>query len=412
MNLFSILGIVFLIQKKNFRQALVVYCVSCFIMPVFVIKGLRVNYELIGFLVILYLYLLANDFKLIVIYKGRQWFYYLAVYVVLNVYHFLFNQVPFPVITLYAVIRYCILIIIIQDVFGKDIIYYTDKILTWVLAVNFGTAIIQMVVPKSVSFFYPLYYKSTLTPLLQRYQAGYFDRAYGTTGSPVILGVLSALIFTFYFCLAFKNKKNKGIYVKLLMSATTGILAMSKSAIIAIPIISIITIMLYTFMYGATYIKKVIKLILVAFLAGILLIFLKSWMSGNGFPIEYYLSFIKNPIRALATRYSAQNGNLVEAIKNITQHPFIGPGKVTSGVFVGDSLFVVILYETGICGLFAYAIPYISSFFMAVRKRAVLNIALIVAIWMLGVGSALHVSFYTCIFAAVLSSFAKGNSRI
>lgn len=404
-NIIVIISMLIAISKKKYQRALIIYCIACLSSPVFIINGYRISFEILVFPVILFTYLIKTNFIFNFSKEYRSLWYYVAAYVCISLIHGLINSHSISVATIYAIFRFAFTIMIIHDFFKKDIYVYTDNVLKYILALNFITSIYQMVNTTSVDLFYNLYYKPSLTPLSMQLKVGYFNRAFGVTGSPLVLGGLSALMFTFYLNMIFLNQKIRYKYIKLIMCCITGILALSKSAIITIPIITIIVISMSS-LYGIKInIKKIFMGILFIAVIFIVLFFIEEWMREKGYAIDYYLNFLTNPFKALNTRYSSETGILSTALVEISKNPIIGVGYSSNNIFVGDSMYIVLLFETGIIGLITYAMPYVKSFIRAFKKRRIINISLIFAIWLLGVGNPLQVSFYIVIFAALAMDF-------
>jgi len=71
----------------------------------------------------------------------------------------------------------------------------------------------------------------------------------------------------------------------------------------------------------------------------------------KGVGIMWYLQYLTKPLEAFASRYDLQEGNLVAAKEVIYNNLLIGVGKTQPlGEFLGDSLYVVLLHNTGILG--------------------------------------------------------------
>ena len=388
---------------KNYRQAIIAYLIGCLICPVIKIGGIEIGFDIIAFPIICIFFFLRE--KNIYLKKGIVSFVpYSIVYVLLILLNALRFDSTISIPSLYALFRFVFMVYAIGKVFGKELIANVEKVLSVVLFVNTILSIIQMANLLPVSFFYDLYYKSSLIPLETQMQMGYFNRAYGATGSPVLLGGISALTYVFYLSTyvspGISVKKN---ILKLAGAAICGVLALSKTAILAIPIMTVLILLLIVIFYGKEIAKPFLKVFSIVCLGLIVCIPLFSWMREKDFAIDWYLKYIFDPMSALSTRYDSTDGFLVQTIEIIKKHPLIGVGNASfDGAFVGDSSYVVILYETGIVGLIVYFIPYLVGLCYSIKTRNVISCSLIVTFLLIAIGGSLHFSNLIVLFVPLM----------
>ncbi len=384
---FTIL-IFFFKKSKNWIK---IYTVCMLIAPVFNIGGMRVAFDIAVFPIILVLFLVA--------YKGRfqvhrnliNIFLYVGAYFFLTLLASLRFECGFSIVTLYAGLRFTLTIQILHKELQNAMERHFSDIFGVAIFGHLIACVIQMMQILPVSFFYNLYYKESLTPLRGQLRIGYFDRAYGLTGSPLIMGGMAVLFFCFFLNISLKygmKKQKNGM--KLIMSILCGIFALSKTAIIGIPLVALLTIFFNRKQTKITS-NNLIKISLYVCSAILILSIVIDWLRDSGFTINYYLRFLTNPFAALETRYDSDSGNLVPAISMIKEHFLFGVGNYKGGeIFLGDSSYIVILYNTGIIGLLLYFIPYMTALFSAIRQKDVLHVSMVVSIALILVGNSLH----------------------
>lgn len=402
-NIILIVGVMFY-GIKDYKKSVLIYAIGTFIAPVLRISGIDLSFDIVCF-PLLFLCFLFNQKMKTSIQKsnGTSFLPYLMIYLVFTLIGNLLYGGGISFATIYAILRFIIVLYILKNTWQGELVQFLDKMLSWVVLLNVVCCVLQMTNLLSVEFFYDLYYKTSMKPLLNQLELGYFNRAYGTTGSPVILGGISALCYAFYLGTYVSPQYNiRRNVLKLLGCAICGLLALSKTAIIAIPIVSAFVLIMCVFYFGSSSVKPLLK-IFGLFIIGITAMFYAvSWMQDNGFAIAYYLEFLKDPLRALNTRYDGETGNLSVAMDIIKSHPFFGVGHATfNNAFVGDSVYIVLLYQTGICGLLTYFVPYIVAFIRSMKKQLLLSSAILFTFVLIAIGNALHLSYFIIPFVAL-----------
>lgn len=394
-----------LFSIDDYKKSVFIYVIGTFVSPVLRIGGIALSFDVIAFPILLGLFINESKMKITFDKIGvRSFVPYFVVYFVLTVVDSIIYGGNVSFVTLYAVARFIVSLHILKKVWGEEMVFFLDKVLTIVLALNVVCCIIQMLNLVSVEFFYNLYYKESITPLLSQIEIGYFNRAFGTTASPVILGGISALSYTFYLSLYIMEQYDiRRVVLKICGSIMCGFLALSKTAILTIPIMTIFVLVLNGFYNKKKGGKRIRNLFIIVGVGCVFLSAIVLWMKANGFAIEYYLEYLKHPIDALNTRYDNERGNLANAIEIIKSHYLIGVGHTSfNDVFIGDSVYVVLLYQTGVIGLIAYMLPYLWILYKSVVNKELLASSLVIVFFLISLGNALHLSYFLIPFVAVM----------
>lgn len=388
---------------KNLKTCVFIYVLSLFIAPVLNIQSLGLGFDIWAFPFIVLFYLIRKK-SITIKLNSHSLIPYFIIYSLIIIINSLIFDSEISIASLYATFRFIFTISLIFDVWENEILYYVDKVLGVVLLLNLLCAILQITKIVPVKIFYDLYYKASSTPLMSVLELGYFNRAYGTFSSPVILGGVSALAYGIYIS-AFINDQNKLKFVvpKMIACVICGIMALSKTAILSIPIITILNYAYFLFFNKNIKRTNLIKNIAFIAIGFIGLLFVVVWMEKNGLFIEWYLKYLKNPFEALTTRYDKDSGILKETLKIVKKYFIFGVGDTLfKDVFVGDSTYIVLLYQSGIVGLIAYFFPYFASFLTSLAKRDLIKIMLTVVFLLISLGLNMHLSCWFIPFAAIL----------
>lgn len=387
----------------SIKTGVLIYCVGTFLVPVFQIGGIELSFDVWCFPILAAVYYVKNKN---LVFKGYcvKLMPYVLVYTVLSLIMAIRFDCGIPVETIYATVRFIVMIQIIVDSWKGEMISFADKTFGVVVCVNAICSIVQMTNIVSVEAFYDMYYKASMTPLLTQLQIGYFNRAYGTTGSPVILGGIAALAYAFYFSMFVSGRsKIKMNAIKIGASVVCGVLALSKTAMLAIPIISVYILFLSAVTGEILKNKRLFKIMLLIAIGGAGLIFVFYWMQKKDFAIAWYLRYLTDPFAALETRYDSDSGILSETMDVICEHFLFGVGHAEfAGAFVGDSSYMVLLYRTGIIGLFLYLFPFGIVLLKATERADIVKSSLIVTFLLIAVGNSMYLSYWFIPFAAVM----------
>ncbi len=389
---------------KDIKTSVLIYIVGTFIAPVLRVNGLELSFDIWCFPLIFVCYMLKKRNFVFVRHGEVSLIPYLFVYLVLSSVNAMVFNCGLSVATIYATIRFIVLIKMIIDLSEGQLISFIDKALGIIILINAVCAIIQMMNIVPVETFYDLYYKETMKPLLNQLEVGYFNRAYGTTAGPVILGGIASLTYTFYLSVYVSGKYNvKRNVLKIVACIICGILALSKTAILAFPIITLYTMVMCTITNESKKALGLLKAVMLIFVGTTVLYFVVPWMEKEGFAIAYYLKFLTEPLEALSSRYDSNSGQLAEAMAIIEQNFLFGVGHATfNGVFIGDSVYIVLLYHTGLVGLISYLLPFVIVLFRSIKSKNLVKSSLVIVFFLIATGNSLYLSHWVIPFVAVM----------
>ncbi len=409
-NIFFLLAIV-ICAFRHYRISVLLYVIGMFVSPVIHIGTLYLSFDIWCFPVLFLIVLLKWNRCLRVKIDCFSLLPYFLIYIVIMAVNAIVYQAGISLPTVYAILRFILTIAIIKNAWQDELFFWVDKALFAILLVNLSCCVLQLTNLVPVDVFYNFYYKPSMTPLMTQLQAGRFDRAYGATGTPVYLGAIAALSYAFYIpaCVGEDTKGIKLRYGKLMIAAACGMMALSKTAILSIPLITIFSMIVYLCNEKKRGLKSLLRF--GAFLLGgiCVLVLIAVWLESKGYFILYYLEFLKDPLKAFETRYNSETGILSGAMKIIKANLLFGVGnRVFPDVFVGDSVYVVLLYETGILGLLAYMFPYIFAFVRSIREKQLSQSAILFAFALVATGGSFYLSYFWVLFSAfIFGSLSK-----
>ena len=248
--------------------------------------------------------------------------------------------------------------------------------------------------------FYSLYYSPSVTPLSGPLRHGRFYRGYGLFPSPVNLGPAAVLLAA----VSLSTRKYFSFFASLFM----GLLSLSKSAILGIPIVFFLWLISKILGIRGLNEKlnqsKKIALIIGTILIVIFLPIFINIMEQKGFFVSYYLNYLIKPTKALSSRYDVDNTNiwLAETYKVIEKYPLLGTGYTRiRNENIGDSTYVVILKQSGFIGLGIYLATMIGIVIYFIRKKR-LFFLIPISTLIVGLGGNFLISFEHMFFVVVL----------
>lgn len=365
-----ILNIYFMV--RNLQVGLFIYIVFSFLLPVIRLGSLDLTYDLFAFFPILIVLLIIRK----VIYLKKIYiliYLYLILLLFSSLISVLLYDTNFNFIAFLGSVRFLLLIIIYSQIINNPDGFFMKVIFT-IISVNFFVSIVQLSLPQSVEIFYNLYYRDSLTPLKEVLYFGEFRRAYGTLGSPINLGTISLISFSYFYSKVLANTANRLVKIGILLSVITGLLSLSKTFIIGLPIIFIIGILFKPIIKPSNFSKKDIfvnylKIIITGIISIIIFLILYRILKNAGLPIDYYLGFISDPLKAFETRYDSSQGLLTLTNEVIKENFLLGVGLTNiKGEFIGDSAYSVLLHDAGILGAILFLL-----FFMLIFKHSYYN---------------------------------------
>jgi hypothetical protein len=397
---------------RNIKTGIIIYLVFSLISPHLKVGNLQISFEIMSFFLVLGIYLLKKP-SVFSIYQKYLYRQHLMVYFFLFIIVSLLATSRFgstiPWLSFMAIFRVICIIYILQYAMKGNQDKVLDKILSPVLIVNLIASIIQLTVPDSTKIFYDLYYKDSMVPLEATLELGYFNRAYGTFGTPVLLGVFSLLSFATYFGFLIERKNCKHLYFKLISSIIIGLLALSKTAIIGIPIILLLSCILI--LCGIIKVKNkkiwIFPLVLIpSFMVTVQL------LERQGTAISWYLAFLTKPSEALITRYDSTSGNLSDTYSTIANNWLLGVGGTSLfGDFMGDSMYIGILYSTGVLGFLVYFSTLFGSALKNLKLRNITALLSLIAICLSGLGVPIHLDIISVSFLTYMFSISEAQKE-
>ena len=351
---------------RNRLLGLLVYLGICLTAPIIVIGSYRISYEILSFPVICWVCITYFTIN-----KKNIWLVLYFIYlVIVSILFAVINGSDLNYIGFYACFRFVIITSLLMSFVDKfpDKVVNPDRLLFIIIAINLLASVFQLFQPAWSSLFYDLYWKPGNEPLEYALEYG-FVRGYGTFGTPIVLGVFSLFVFTYFFVV----KKN---FYGIFISVVLGLLALSKTFILG----SVIIVTLYLFLncnikdFNMRIRKRIIfsffKILLLILFIVLILYLLILYMDRQGIPILQYINLIGDPMAALETRYDAKDGNMIPLIEAFQKKPIFGYGdSKLPGVFVGDTSFFVILYSTGLIGLILMVL-----FFFPLMYNSLINL--------------------------------------
>ncbi|WP_208560220.1 hypothetical protein [Marinilactibacillus kalidii] len=300
------------------------------------------------------------------------------------------------------------MIYMLQEIMKFNSEAILNKIFSLLLVINAIVSFVQLTVPNTTNLFYDLYFKESLTPLNEVVGLGYFNRAYGTFGTPVVLGIFSMFCFAIFLGLLSEKYNDKKLYLKIIATVILGLSGLSKTIILSMPIILIFYYFLTVF--GIIKVKNR-KILLIPILIIPVFLLMVNYLERAGTSIAFYLNYLTNPFGALTTRYDSTNGILVDSFKIIEDNILIGVGSaVVPNVFNGDSMYTGLLFNTGIIGFIIYFLTLGYSSLINLSRNNTTTLLCFLAIVLGGLAAPIQVDLLTAPLVAYI--FQKSEYRI
>jgi len=403
---------------KDVNKGIITYVILSLTAPNLNLTNIQISFEILAFFIVMLVLLLRkkeifNLYKQSHNYRQNLWLLFLLV-IISTLFGTLKYESSFGIIGIFGYFRSIIIIYMIQFIMKykrEDIIL--DKIIWPVLLINFLVSVVQLTLPASTNFFFNLYYKESLTPLNEAIRLGYFNRAYGTFGTPVLLGVFSVFSFAIYFGYLIEGKNNKLLYIKLFLSIAIGLMALSKTAILGIP--SILIVFYILALYRIVKVKNR-KVLLIPLILIPLLIVVVKVLERQGLFIFWYLEYLLKPFEVFKTRYDAIQGILANTYSIIQDNWLIGVGTISiKDVFTGDSMYIDLIYTSGIVGLLIYFKILLGATIRNIKYGNTTAVLGIFAICLAGIGAPIQFDILSAILISYLftkaekSKFTKNN---
>ena len=183
--------------------------------------------------------------------------------------------------------------------------------------------------------------------------------------TPIFLGSFSLICLAL---LAFDENKDKKNIITEIICLMIGLASLTKTFILGVAVF----VCLFVFKAIVKGPKKIKPLTLIIFCVTILVTFLMIYfLYKSGYPIFWYLNYLKNPFASLASRYDSMTGVLNETRQIIIDNPIIGVGyNSIQNEFTGDSFYYSVLHDAGIIGIILYMMFFAKVSF---RNRKINN---------------------------------------
>jgi len=360
--IYSFFGFGVFLSFFSERKALLLYLVGSLIFPYLHLGDLAIRFELI-FAIWLVVVLLA---KKLVKCRPLCWhpvnslyLLYLSVIVISSLIAFVQfgGSLTSSFFALYGLLRPLLVMILFMNVVSDE--RFIRSVIWWFLILSLGINIFSVLQFLNVGSVAPitqvLYSSDSRTPIGAQIQAsGFIVRSVGVFESPVFNAnfILVVLLLSFNMLQRERNGLfKKAIYGIIALAFIAGIT--TGTATFLVGIVVVIGIFFWT---HRQRLGRVLKFSLLLAILGFFLFFIVGYLlsqvpiaKGNfGYELHRIMSF-----DVLSSRYSPESGILRGAYQAILDQPFIGYGEVINigrEVFVGDSLYLSVLYKGGIIG--------------------------------------------------------------
>ncbi len=407
-----LLTIFVLFTFRNYKQGIILFVVFSLVSPHFKIANNIISFDILAF-PLLFLIIILKNRKIFSIYRTRHYRQHLWLYLFLVIIATLFGVLKYPVgvnlFALFAYFRWIILVHLLQFLMNEDPDVILDKILTSILSVNIIVSIIQLLYPKSIVLFYDLYFKPSLTPLSYVLNLGYFNRAYGTFGTPVLLGIFSFLCFSIYLGFFAEKKKVKYIRLKIFGVISLGLMALSKTVIVGIPLI-LIAFYLLSFI-GFFKIKNK-RIIYYPLILGAVFFIVASVLENYMTHASWHMKFLFEPTSVFSTRYDSTAGILSETYDVIKENFIIGLGFSNVDLFIGDSMYIVLLLTSGLLGTIYFLGVLLSATIKNFKLMNTTGTLCFISLCIAGLAAPVHIGVESAIILAYIFSIAESTRQM
>ncbi len=237
------------------------------------------------------------------------------------------------------------------------------KALNITLIVNTVVICVQLLFPSlMVNVIQRFFYDDNSINQIDSMRDGVYSRLLGIYTHPAYLAIFSLFVIAYYFPAFGKNKK---VWPYLLCGFLCGAGSMSKTFVLGFPLL-----LLLWLLSQIKYLRDKRVLILFVTVVSVILLVMIQYESIHSFLYErsqvvaYYFSFLHNPLKAFATRYSSKTGILLPIYEIIRKHPIIGVGPLAvKGEILADSAPIIILHNGGVIALLIVILFYLWLFY-------------------------------------------------
>lgn len=399
----------------NKKRGIILYIVFSLISPNLKVGDTITSFNILAFFLVIIILLIKSKlmFK---IYRGwlyRQclWLYFFVFIISSLMAVSMYSSMSVNWFSILATFRVICIIYMLQYVLKEKAETVLDNIIFPVLLVNLVFSIIQLTIPESTAIFYDLYYKTSLTPLDYALEMGYFTRAYGTFGTPVLLGVFSLFCFAIYLGYYLDKQPCKLLNIKIIISLACGLLAMSKTVLLGVPVLVIVYCIMIILRISKVNSNR--KILLAPVVVIVFFIIIIQLLEQHGTAIAWYTDYLTHPLDSFDSRYSSNTGLLSDMYSIIKENLIIGVGSTAiEDVFIGDSMYIVILYNTGIVGFLLYFEILISATLKNLVNKRSTALLCCVAVCLAGLAAPVHLHVISAPVIAYIFQKAETCDRV
>jgi len=387
-----VLAVNFIVALRKPKAGAWLYLVLIFTLPHSQIAGRSVGYDIIGFIPLAASIAFVNKGKL----KNPNLLYAITpLYPALMIFSTWISSTFYgfkiePLLT-FGIVRFCFLLYVFIETLDEKHIYNAT---ISIVLINFVTCIVQLYYPQeSIGVFYSLYGQETHSVLRGYYESGSFARPTGTLLSPVNVGVLIMLAYSVCIHRILASSRSSKHYLSVLLVIATGILSLTKTALLGIPLLTLLVFFLKSaainprsisdvYISLSSYFKR--SLFAFSFLSLVYLIYYVLSESSYGYQIVYYAGFLLDPLEAFESRYM-EGGQLEETIEVTSRYPLLGLGATRAqGEFLGDSTLIRVAHDTGVVGVLLHFSIYIYVLYNIISRREYLKTLVMLSLFISG----------------------------
>lgn len=371
------------------RRGLTVYIILSFVSPHFQVGGTPLPYEILSFPSVFFITLYRNKLQVFFRVEHGIW----LIYFIISIFATLFSISKYGSgvrwIAISGWVRAFVFFLIFSTVLDRRSIYYSFFVS---MVINFVASVAQIFIPGAIDITHALYSEEYMSVLDRYLEEGGIPRAVGTMGTPVDLGALSLIAFGISYDRLLRLKYNYKFFISILISICVGIMALSKTSILGIPILLMLGVFfnsgLNFYNFFVFYPTRYIYLSFLLSFVGFVIYYLGYTLVEYGYNLFYYFEFFRNPLRALESRYS-DSGALGQTIDVAMSNLFTGVGfTAPKGEFLGDSSYVLALHRAGILGVLSVVFTYLIIFYRLIRAKEMTILIPLAALAITGLATA------------------------
>ncbi len=372
------------------RQGTAVYVILAFIAPHLRLGGMAVPYEILAFLPVGLIVLYRKRLRIRIKIEHGLW----AVYFTLAIAATLHSTYQYGSgvlwIPIFGWARAFIVFLLTVSVLGRQSILW---VLILTITVNFVFAVTQPFLPGILDVTHALYSQESTGPLNRFVERGSITRAVGTFGSPVDLAAVALISFGIAYERILRQEDNKLLVFILVLSASVGVLSLSRTAILGIPLVLVLGIIIQ---FRQTAVRRfriiprrIASTSLYIIFGSSVLWYLVSILRKSRLNISYPLSFFQKPLAAFETRYAAGSSGLGLTAEVAMENMLTGVGFTTPrGEFLGDSAYVMVFHTAGVWGILITVSLFCLLAYRSISRRETTMLIPLAAIGITGLSTA------------------------